>query len=223
MPKIDVENWGELVIALVVVVGSLFGAISKKLIAYFSPKTPETPELIGDAAKGVRPAGPVRREARPLPPIAPSQAPTARPVTTTAPSASPQPPRPVRIDATPRRVARPRSSVKPTARKARPATPRPTPPSRTPVADEPILMDEMVEDHLGHLTSMFEGEESRIEDGVERRLGHVESQLAASASLERKPLQRTLPALGTRSSLRQAIVLCEILGPPIALRPPDEQ
>lgn len=190
----------EYLIVIVVVLGPVLAAVVKKLIAFFSPEKPETTELPGLPKSRVRPVEVVPKTERPVArsvPQAPAHRPVARPVVPPAPSAG---------------------SV------ARPAMPS----SRVPIA-----LEALVEDHLGHLTSKVEGEQKRIGQGVESRLGHLESSVRpTTAPRERSTPQRkgTVGSLEStslwplsRKGLRQAILLREILGPPIALRAPDDQ
>ena len=200
MPQFEMDKLFDYLIVIVVVVGPLLAAFTKKLITYFSPEKSELskpPEL---PKKPVRPKVMVpevkRPVARPAPPVARRQ-PVARP-------------------------AAPRATrAKTVARRARPSK------------DEPITLEAMVDDHLGHLTSPVEDEGKRMDKGVEARLGHMKTTIrpttapAEVSAPRRKQRPDSLVSTSltelSRQGLRQAIVLREILGPPVALRAPDEE
>lgn len=210
MPKFDPDKLFDYLIVIVIVVGPILAAVAKKLIAIFSPKPPE---LLKPSA----PSKTVAREARPVPPI--ELAPTARPAIP-----------PVRVPAPPQPPAR---QPRPVARRVAHDDADPTTAARQsrPRADAPMALEAMVEDHLGHLTSNIEREAGHTSRDVKRRLEHAETsvgtlkvrqsgderKIAAPAATDSTPIRRL-----TRQGLRRAIVLREILGPPIALRAPDE-
>lgn len=95
-----------------------------------------------------------------------------------------------------------------------------------------MTLEAMVEDHLGHLTSNIESEAERVGRGVKRRLKPVETHVATLQGKWDRPVERKTVADAptaltsvrrlTRQGLRRAILLREILGPPVALRAPDE-
>ena len=211
MPKFDLDQLFQYLIVIAIVVGPVLAAVVKKLIAYFSPKPPELPKPPVQSRMKV-PAAQVRT-ARPVPPIDPPLVPTARAARPEQPAVGQ--PRPIA-----RRVALGSASATTAARQA-----------RSP-ADVPMTLEAMVEDHLGHLTSNIESETERVGRGAKRRLKPVETLVATLQSKWDRPVERKTVADAptaltsvrrlTRQGLRRAILLREILGPPVALRAPDE-
>jgi len=106
-------------------------------------------------------------------------------------------------------VGRPAPPLRPAAtRPKRPvSTPQPDSP-RTRVGDQPSMEE----------IDRREEREARL---AAQRIGHVETHIAASAdAAARGPTSVWLDS-ADRPSLRRAIVLNEILGPPVSLRSPD--
>ncbi len=92
-----------------------------------------------------------------------------------------------------------------------------------------MTLEAMVEDHLGHLTSNIGAEAERIGRGVKSRVKHVKTHVGLLQEKRDRPTERKTVAADpisvrrlTRQGLRHAILLREILGPPVALRAPDE-
>ena len=145
-----------------------------------------------------------RRPAAQQPPTRPPQVPTAAP-----------PPRP-------RREPAQRSATKPErgrriARK----------PSETPYDGVEARLGHLeptVADRLGHLESALEDETVEVEAAVEDRLGHMDSDLDVVDPTSARSRRRTglLARRPTRRALQHAVLMREILGPPLALRTPDE-
>ncbi len=230
------EDWIQLVIILLIVGGSVLGPVVKKLIEAFTPKdegssTPRARALGADPSQEqdttLEPRRPRVHEE--VPKAAPVPAPPRRRTTTAQ-----QAPRRERQPAQP---APPSTPPPPRRRK-----PEPRPTSRPTVATSSM---ENVEDPLGHLTSMveqtggadertsqqrlghvtstIEGVGERLHNSIDEHLGHVES--TAYARPSRTPTRARIPGFGpaTPQALRQAVLLREILGPPLALRPPDDE
>gem|GEM_PF-1894744 len=219
----DFGNWGQLIVVAVVLFGGLIAQGLKKVIDSINEKKaagfpPDRVESLGPRAGSSKPpvAKPIPPRIRRSPP-----APTARP-TPPPPVARPAPPRP------PTPVARPRQE--------RPATPilldedrpwqevqRQTLPSgaarpgasqkkREKSPGKPVdTFDHLQpEDHLGHLDP-------------EVHLGHLDEPVGAAEVGQKKRARRsrkkaTLAVALTGDGLRRAIVMNEILGPPLALR-----
>ncbi len=218
LAQTDAGNWIEIVIILLVVGGSIFGAVSKKLIAAFSPK--ESEESGNEKGKVMRapphPAPPQRR-GQPVHPV-------ARPL---QPTPSPQAEPPIVRSHPPRTAPRP----KPAAAPPRPRRPQKPAPARAEarlghlevtVMEEEARFEAARERRMAHLKSrVLEGEE-RFEEAVEKRLSHLEpapdEATAAAQACVRIPVIGRL----SRQTLRHAVVLREILSPPLALRPPDD-
>jgi hypothetical protein len=85
-----------------------------------------------------------------------------------------------------------------------------------------MLIDTKVEDHLGHLKSKIMMREDRFDEAVEDRLGRVERE---TGKLRRvPPADAAVFSIGhaSRRALRRAVVMSEILAPPLALRPTSD-
>ncbi len=237
---------------MVIVAGSVFGALSKKLIKRFSPEEPgKAKPLIGAAG------APAKLDRRGGP-----QHPVARPVrTTTQARPTPEPPVARPYPGSPP-IARPMPSASPVARRSGPS--QPVGPRRRPTAVQgrrpPVTGTEErlghLKPHMEHLASAIEGQEDRIRAQVERDLGRIETttgpatttaRTGANGGRKRKPrdpyrdreqaaddprpdregadlsVVSGLAGRLTHHALRRAIVLSEIIGPPIALRQSDER
>ncbi len=205
----NLEGWIQGIVVLLVIGGSLLKPITKALIEHFGPKDSASPtgraRSTGDSAMP-RPAG--RSPVAPTPPVA--RAPQARPVTL--------PHQPA--------LSRPRPPARP---KPRPATQRPRPTPRTAEPKRAALRTEdrlghlvpTLKEHLGHIDSVIELRDDQIEQVVEEHLGHLEPSTAPTASKKRVVREGEFLAKPTRSSLRRAVVLSEVLQPPLALRKPE--
>lgn len=233
------EDWVEIIIVLLVVGGSAFGAISKKLIEAFTPKER------GDSAHPPRPAPP-----RPRPPRPTTTPPTVRP---TPPSARPrrEPPpieRPTVLETIlggeiPEAIPIPTEPKRPTpkAERSGSAPPhRPTPPRRPPMPkprhSESVPSVPPGEARRGRVISAVEDDRTKrgirtpTAAPIDVPFGQLESAIAeeidsaAASAGVRTSSGVALPGVGspTPANLRQAILLCEILGPPVALRPDSE-
>lgn len=239
MQRSDFEQWGQLIIAVVVVLGSLFGAVSKKLIKMFSPKPPETSEMselptitvvdARDTSVRVEPARPVALPTTSTPTgrSAPTgrslptrrSMPTARPATPSERLATPVKPMPPEapVRRSPHRVEPGLPSAQPVARRARPTTTRAMPPSKA-LKGVGLALDASVEEHLGHLRSEIEDQGERVSSSVEQRIGHLETHIDAAETVTQEPRRHPVLGLTNQASLRHAVLMREILGPPIALR-----
>lgn len=229
------EDWFQLIIILLVVGGSALGPVLKKLIEAFTPKEGGSPKHSARPL-GADPSQDQKTTSEPRRPQVHEEVPQA--------AAVPAPPRRRTTTAqqAPRRERQPAQpappSMPPPPRRRKPA-PRPT--SRPTVVTSNI---ENVEDPLGHLTSMVEQSGGAVEQASEQRLGHITSKIddtgerlhdgidehlghvesVAYARRSQKRSQARIPGFGraTPHALRQAVLLREILGPPLALRPPGE-
>ncbi len=232
-------NWVEIIIVLLVIGGSVFGPISKKLIEAFSPKDSDKAEgPSGDPTGQPKPLAPPRphvrpgqRVARPLP-LPPRTAP-ARPA---AHERGMLPASPA--------IETPEQALGPWTEMA-PARPRPKRPAESTFVPTPeVSAPATAEGRLGHLESNLErtggleevatekglgllesaiadrGDE--LDEAVAGRLGHVDPGAWAQPATAGKRL--TIPGIGraTPRALRQAILLREILGPPVSLQPPAD-
>ena len=126
----------------------------------------------------------------------------------------------------------------PTARPV--ASPPPKPGRQTPRVREPAPA--LAEKRLGHVEMAVLEEEARFEAGAERRMRHLESAVPQEEKqfdeaveerfghMEPAPYEEPAGAKArlalirrsSRQTLRRAVVLREILSPPLGLRPRDE-
>ena len=222
---VEIDNWIEIIVLILVFGGTIFAAIAKKLIAMFSPdETGATKDgplgVEGDDVTPVsppRPARPAYPVARPMPPR------PGAPTTSAPPMMQPSPsrprPRPV-TEVTPEEPAwRPPVEAQRTPPVPQPSVRRrPAPPPRARPA-QPIAVAERepVEDTFEHLHP----EEDPGHLDPKAHPEHVAATLQARAADIPAAAPMTVGPL-TRESLRRAIVMNEILGLPRALRDFDE-
>lgn len=227
----EIDSWLQLVIAILVVGGSVLASVSKKLIQAFSPKEPDKPGQTQAGAPGAgapRRAAPARDAGQPMRPAAKPMTPTSpRPPSVEPPVARPYPPPPVVIrtapDEPPQRAAR----RPPTTPRPKSATPAPARAEQRLGHLEPAVLvvearfEAAAEKRMAHLESAVPEEELHFEEDIEERLGQVESAPwePGAAGPGRVPLIRR----PSRQALRRAVVLREILSPPLALRPPGDE
>ncbi len=216
----ELSDWMEFAIIAVLIGMSVFGAVAKWLIKQFGGKVPgQTPEEAQTPrTQQPRPAArpSVQPPARPRPaPARPVvQAPRIEPGTSTA---QPRPPT-IRPRPVPIQLQRPQS--------IQPVRPEPTPqPARepAPVSGHPSTLGTIRQRHLDTYDSPID---ERHLDVAMPSEGVVHPSTEAGYA-EVSAEHGTLIGLGlsTRPSviaLRRAIVMSEILGPPLALRS-DEQ
>ena len=161
-------------------------------------------------ARGEAPGTRTQPPARPAPPPAPRPTPRSTPRPTPAP--------PTGAGRTARRAPQPPPQSAPEPRRAATAQPTPTPlvvkRATVPAA---AAAEESREDHPVH------GAHARYGTPVQDRLTGFagEGKGARPAGAEGAALRRTLRAGG--AGLRQAILLQEVLGPPVALRDDPER
>lgn len=213
MPKFDLDELLKYVIVIAIVVGPILATVVKKLITFFSPKPPELPAQLGENVPEVQ-----SRTAHPVPPIEPPSVPTV-PI---ARAARPEQPA----------VGQPRPIARRVALGGASATAAAAARQARSLAEAPMTLEAMVEDHLGHLTSNLEGEAESVGSGVMHSLQQAETHIAPLRGRRDRPLKRKTVADTptastsvrrlTRHGLRRAILLREILGPPVALRTTDE-
>lgn len=249
------DDWIQIIILVLIVGGSVFGAISKKLIAVFSPKE-DTSKGTGDVASKRRPPTPASR-VQPGPSAQRPAQPTRQPPITRPYPSRPMPAAPVAGRGEPRR---PTPASRPPSQRLTPPKPipvsqqapqtlvaehaevvaRPSPARRRDLSEpacaqehlghiisaldeEGELIDTTVEDHLGHLESRLGIREDRFDEAVEERLGRVEPESGTQPCA--RPAGAPVLAIGSpsRRALRRAVVMSEILAPPLALRPSSDR
>lgn len=233
-------DWIELIIIIVLFGGGILSAVAKKLIAMFTPEEKQAPPKMPDLkdtihhpvprspiARGTPASGqttPRTQARRPAPPP-----PTARPL--------PRIPTIVAIDEDEVEeplIPRPRPKVRPAPTSSPSAQPKPTPRRKT---GSPA----QAEKRLGHLDVEVLKEEAEFEAETAKRMAHLQSSVSEaeevcdSAVDDRlgdaesadepvtDPMATLLGGDISPQTLRRAILLREILGPPVALLPPDDR
>ena len=83
-------------------------------------------------------------------------------------------------------------------------------------------LEASVDDHLKPLESGLEHSGEQVAARVEKHLGHLKPQTKLAARPDQAARESEGFARPSHSELRRAVVLREILSPPIALRAPDE-
>jgi hypothetical protein len=223
-------DWIEGAIILVVLVGSALAGVGKAIIEKLNRRTPSA--RLEDEEEPPRPR-PTAWD-RPIPPVARPMAPPAevrrRVVIRTQPP-TPQVGAPRKTDVE-FEVAVP-DAVRPIVEmllgktgpaedrpRPRPAAPPPPPRLQRPQRSKPVVAaprrsEPAITERAARLRDIEEREAQQARR-VEKRIGHVETHVAA-AHAEPEGADGGSPALDRRA-LRQAIVLNEILGPPVAFR-----
>lgn len=216
----DLDEWIRILIIALVFGGSALGAVGKKLIEIFSPKEDPPPAKKIDPVSA--PKRPVRRapmdvEVLPLPQQT-SSPPSAAPPVVLPPVARPAP----------AQARRPQRS------KARPVPPPQPAPSRHQRKPEPKKreagnlrhLEPTVDDDLNRLGSRVAQRAGKVDTRVDDHLGHLTPHVAEGRSASPKVTTRSsigkLAGL-SRGEIRRAILLREILGPPVALRSQEDR
>ena len=206
LAQLDFDNWIEIVVVLLLVGGSAFAAVAKKLTEVFTPKEPgQSKPTIADSAGKPHPSAPLRR-ASPAHPVARPMPPVARPY----------PPSPVEQCPVPVEPASPVAPESGDASLWRAAEwqanpPQPQPPLAAQVGAPQRRPPHPVPDRATP--------ERGPSPPTLRRPKKSEAAVAPAEPLEHG---HTI-GRQTHRALRHAIVMREILGPPLALRPPAEQ
>lgn len=232
----NIDDWVQLIILGLVLGGSLLSAVAKKLIEHFSQRhagvgqTKDAPPT--QAASPTHPArrGPVTSfpVARPMPPTpggGRTEKPPMAPRFPMTPVADPEaiaPPPP------PRKRPRPAQPAAPVARPAPaggpPQTRRSSPRPPTARSDAPVAtVAASVSAHISAMHSRLEDESAAVDAAVERNLGGLRRRISTrddpAESAQVEPHGRRFDA----HELRRAVVLSEILGPPLSIRPIEPQ
>ncbi len=196
----EISDWIEGVILLLVVGGSVLASIAKPLIKKFGGEVPDEAEKRRGEASRPQPARPMPARPRPQPATELSEA-KARPAQPVPPFVA------TSVPPTPRRpVARPSPS-----RSVR-VKPRAAAQHERDLSEHHLAKfhSELEERHLKAATPS----EGVMHPGTEA--AHVEASVVSHVDEEMDAIRHP-----TRTALRRAIVMNEILGPPISLRPPD--
>lgn len=253
------DDWIQIIVIVLVIGASVFGAISKKLIKVFTPeesdeagsKKPPGGQALPRPGPARRPAPPAQPVARPMP-----GTPTAE-VSTLPPVARPARPRPARrpqvepqrdllaeAEPPPVRAQQPRPVARPVPRPAprpapapewreRPAAPhRPPRPTRIEksvdrlgagVREEDRRFESAIDERVGILEPAVVEEAEEFDAAIDDRVGHVGPE-GDMPRVARRPSGRA-PFFGrpTASDLQHAVLMREILGPPVSLRPPEDE
>ena len=212
----DTGSWIETVVILLVIAGSVLGPLAKKLIDAFTPKQTDSQRPGADGPEKVAPARPAR-------PVTPPATPRAQTMAPAAQSASGPP------VARQARVAEPLGPVAPPRRSPPPApTGRPAPIHRPPAPSTIRTVEDQggrIKLGLNHLAPADLGHLQPEEDlghlAPEEDLGNLVPQHRPKASAHKRPRRLTRAATSTQDALRHAIIMSEVLGPPLALRTPN--
>ena len=205
----EISDWIEGVVWLLIIGGSVLAGIAKPLIKKFGGEVPDEAEKRREEASRPQPARPAHPPARSMP-----ARPRLQPATELS-EAEARPAQPV-----PPFVA---TSVPPTPRRpvARPS------PSRSVRAKPRAAAQHERDLSEHHLAKFHSGLEERhlkaaapsegvIHPGTEA--AHVDASVVSRVDEEMDAIRHP-----TRTALRRAIVMNEILGPPISLRPPNDR
>ncbi len=230
------EGWINLIVILLIIGGSILGPVAKWLIAKTSRDREDKPKGIGvDQREAERRAPrrwvpPARPVARPMP-VAGQKLEAAQ-----RPQAMPLPPRPVARPVVSQEPARPVIPPPPRVKPQHPVEqqmpPRaPPPPAQRPpqrvagserrVSPRPQKRKSQRAEQRLHVT---------LGEDVDRKFAKRDRELGSQRvhSEAETPTEQTVGEFDevrhpTRRSLRQAILMSEILGPPLALRLPDDR
>jgi hypothetical protein len=209
----DIGDWIQGVVVLIIIAGSALGGLGKAITAKLD-RAREAAKGEGQQAapRTIRTVTPV---ARPMPPQRRQPQLFERPV---AKPLAPSPPQP-RAELPPTLPPMVKTLLEAVLNTEIDATPRPRPvclqpPPRprpaSPKAPKPAAVNRR---------SIDEREERKAEL-VEKRIGHVQRHVAPVAAPTTSDDGMTLFDRPTHRDLRRAIILNEILSPPLALRPP---
>lgn len=247
----DIEGWMKILIPVLIVAGSILGPVAKWLIAKTSPGKKDEPKAIsGDRGevKELAPGGRVpsaRPIAQPMPTpgqrgeaVARPHAPLARD-STVAPSTAGAGRRDPRTDVPTARptvsqeqvpaipVIPPPPRVTPRRPPVRPAPPPAKRPPARVARSQRRISAKPKESKLRHLEPTLEATLGKEEDTKfakrARQLGTLRTERTAELVPEVVHSEFDPVRHPTRRSLRQAILMKEILGLPLALRPPDDR
>ncbi len=225
----DIGDWIEAIIVLVVIGGSVLGGIGKSILGKLNKQPTIEPEGDNHPKHELKP---LRREivippvARPLsPPIAPRGRVVVRTERrTVAPQVEaerverefevpvPEVVRPL-VEMLLERAEphdRPTPPPPPRVQRPRPQRPRPERP-RLAKPSAPAITE-----REARLRDIEEREEQQVQR-LEKRIGHVETHVAPAAAIDAELPPEFVTVLDRRS-LRKAIILNEVLSPPLALR-----
>ena len=234
-PK-GLEGWINTIVILLIIGGSILGPVAKWLIAKTRRDAEEEPGKIGSGGQEAGPRAP-RPRVPPAHPVArPMQVGGRQRETPEPPLATPSPSRRTARPAVSQEPARPVTPPPPKAPPRRPVEqpprPRPAPPpaKRTPapavtserrVSPESKPRRPQRKEPSLHVT-LGEDEDRKFAKR-ERELGTLRVQSEPETSAVQTPGEFDVVRNPTRRSLRQAILMREILGPPLSLRPPDDR
>ena len=221
----DIGDWINVIIVLVIVAGSALGGIVKAITAKLNRSREEVEaerdlqERQTSPRRMDRPAPPVARPMPPRrrpPPV--MQRPVARPFNPPAPQ-SQTAPQPEVSTTLPPMVKTILETFLDVDIERQPPQPRPTslqPPPRPRPAKSKVPKPA-----VGRRS--IEEREERKAKLVEKRIGRVEPHVASAVSPPSPDDSGSMFERPTHADWRRAVVLNEILSPPLALRPPNER
>ena len=213
----DIGDWIQGVVVLIIIAGSALGGLGKAITAKLDrarEAAKEKGEGQQEAPRTIRPVSPV---ARPMPP--PRRPPQLfeRPVAKPLPPQVRTQPRTDMPPAFPPVVRTILDMVLEGAVDLEAAVPTPPPRARRerPPAPQRAKRPAPPRPEVGRRS--IEDREERKAELVEKRIGHVQRHVASAAAASTETDSDAFDRL-TRADLRKAIVLNEILSPPLALR-----
>jgi len=224
MLAIDIDgDWVEAIIVVIVLVGSALSALAKAITNKMRKQ--QMPDLLEPESESSEPE-PARRT-RPIPPVArPLSQPIERRVIvrTQRPISSQDEKRAdYEFEVALPEAVRPLvemlldKTVGDAEERPRPAPPPPPPRVSRPRPQRPRSQRRQLEKPSAPAITEREARLRDIAEREERRIGHVETHVAPTTT-EELQAQPGVAGLLDRRSLRRAIILSEVLGPPLALR-----
>lgn len=217
----DIGDWVEGIIVLVIIVGSALSGIVKAIITKLNRSREEAE---AERERQGRPR-PQRVTDRPAPPVARPMPPRYRlPTGTQQPAAGPLAPQRPQAEVPrtlPPAVQTILDVVLDGAVDLETAFPKPRPPQpRRELPPVPPRVGKAIVPKQPVRRRSIEDREEQKAKFVEKRIGHVEPHVASATPPSSTDIYSELFERPTRADLRRAIILNEILSPPLALRGP---
>jgi len=222
----DIGDWIEGIIVLVIIAGSALSGIVKAIIAKINRSREEA-----DAQRDLQERPPPRAMDRPTLPVARPMPPQLRPQTITQRRAQSRPLATQRPHAEVPKAIPPMVQtildvvldgavdVEEVLRRPQPSRPQPSSAPRPARTSVPKTARQVPQRATGRRS--IDDREVRKAKLVEKRLGHVETHVASSTQPSSADAESDVFERPTRRDLRRAIILNEILSPPLSIRRPD--
>ena len=227
--QVDFGDWIENAVIIAIIGLSALSALGKTIAKKLNARREE--EQRKTALGGQRAPTPTPGRAGPVPPVAqPLGPPTRRERTAQREVARPLPARPV--PSRPSRMAPPVVTAEPVLdvvpdpyeTEMIPEAPASLPPRRDRSRRESVQKRHVeihVQPRAPAKRSVIAKREAQRARTVEQRLGHVDEGVVLPVEGDAYGARRQLRRYFSIQTLRQAVVLSEILAPPVSMRPPD--